>query len=417
MTKVITYGTFDVLHHGHIRLLERAKALGDYLIVGITSDDYDRARGKINNSQTLFERVEAVVNTGLVDEVVIEEYEGQKINDICNKGVDVFAIGSDWKGKFDYLNNYCKVVYLERTEGVSSSQLRAEKRSVVIKCDDAQRVEKKFISELKYVNGIQLAKDGYNARYVVDRPEEHYSVVKRLLEQRINVLCESPICLNPDECKELFQLAKRNGCFLFDGLKTAYSTAFSRMLLLIKSGIIGDIVSIDSVCTSMADFEASDEIGDKWNSICYWGPTALLPVFLILGTKYVKKEIATKWLDKKRKFDAFSEMHFIYPNAVASVKVAQKAKSEGELIISGTKGYIYVPSPWWKTDYFEVRFENPHNNKRYFYQLNGEGIRNEIAMFVKSISGKKNYSNVSEDISIEITRILKDFYDGKSFEI
>ena len=110
-------------------------------------------------------------------------------------------------------------------------------------------------------------------------------------------------------------------------------------------------------------------------------------------------------------------MHFIYPNAVASVKVAQKAKSEGELIISGTKGYIYVPSPWWKTDYFEVRFENPHNNKRYFYQLNGEGIRNEIAMFVKSISGKKNYSNVSEDISIEITRILKDFYDGKSFEI
>ena len=127
MVKVITYGTYDLLHYGHIRLLERAKALGDYLIVGITSDDYDKTRGKINNQQSLIERIAAVKATGIADEIIVEEYEGQKIDDIRRYDVDIFTVGSDWEGKFDYLNEYCKVIYLPRTEGVSSSMLRSEK--------------------------------------------------------------------------------------------------------------------------------------------------------------------------------------------------------------------------------------------------------------------------------------------------
>ena len=132
MIKVITYGTYDLLHYGHIRLLKRAKALGDYLIVGVTADSFDVARGKINVRQTLMERIEAVKATGLADEIVIEEYEGQKIDDIRRFGVDIFAIGSDWKGRFEYLNEFCKVVYLDRTQGISSSELRAEKRELRI---------------------------------------------------------------------------------------------------------------------------------------------------------------------------------------------------------------------------------------------------------------------------------------------
>ena len=126
MVKVITYGTYDLLHYGHIRLLERAKALGDYLIVGVTSDSFDIARGKINVQQPLMERIEAVKETGLADEIIVEEYEGQKIDDIRRYGVDIFTVGSDWEGKFDYLNEYCKVVYLDRTIGVSSSEIRTE---------------------------------------------------------------------------------------------------------------------------------------------------------------------------------------------------------------------------------------------------------------------------------------------------
>ena len=127
MIKVITYGTYDLLHYGHIRLLERAKALGDYLIVGVTADDFDKTRGKINVQQPLEERIAAVRATGLADEIIVEEYEGQKIDDIRRLGVDVFTVGSDWIGYFDYLNEYCRVEYLPRTEGVSSSEIRAER--------------------------------------------------------------------------------------------------------------------------------------------------------------------------------------------------------------------------------------------------------------------------------------------------
>ena len=114
MVKVITYGTYDLLHRGHIRLLERARNLGDYLIVGVTSDDFDKSRGKINVSQPLMERIEALRQTGIADEIIVEEYEGQKIDDIKRFDVDIFTVGSDWEGHFDYLNEYCKVVYLSR---------------------------------------------------------------------------------------------------------------------------------------------------------------------------------------------------------------------------------------------------------------------------------------------------------------
>ena len=106
MIKVITYGTYDLLHYGHIRLLERAKALGDYLIVGVTSDDFDKTRGKINVKQSLWERIKAVRATGLADEIIVEEYEGQKIDDIRRYGADIFTVGSDWAGKLDYLKEY-----------------------------------------------------------------------------------------------------------------------------------------------------------------------------------------------------------------------------------------------------------------------------------------------------------------------
>ena len=124
MIKVITYGTYDLLHQGHINLLRRAKELGDYLIVGVTSDSFDRGRGKLNVRNNVLERVEAVKATGYADEVIIEDYLGQKIDDIQKYDVDIFAIGSDWVGKFDYLEDYCVVVYLPRTEGISSTQLR-----------------------------------------------------------------------------------------------------------------------------------------------------------------------------------------------------------------------------------------------------------------------------------------------------
>lgn len=421
MIRVITYGTYDLLHYGHIKLLERAKALGDYLIVGITSDDYDKTRGKINNQQTLMERIAAVEATGLADEIVVEEYEGQKIDDIRRLNIDIFTVGSDWKGHFDYLNEYCKVVYLPRTEGISSSEIRAEKRKIKFSIIGDLSVKKKFAKELQYVNGAELVKSvkDADAVYVASLPQKHYEDVKNMLLTGKHVICESPISIKTNQCRELIKIAKNKNLILADAIKTAYATAYSRLLGVAKSGRIGDIVSIDVTCTSLSDGadETNADLSSKQNSICAWGPTALLPVFQLLGTKYRNVNIYSKIVDDKLMFDGFTKIDFLYDHSVATVKVAKTAKSEGELIISGTKGYIYVPAPWWKTDYFEVRYENQTDNKRYFYQLDGEGIRYELVVFLKSMSTKKDNAYITYEVSNAICEIIEKFYNRDIIEI
>lgn len=424
MIKVITYGTYDLLHYGHIRLLERAKALGDYLIVGITSDDYDKTRGKINNQQSLMERVAAVKATGLADEIVVEEYEGQKIDDIRRLGVDIFTVGSDWEGKFDYLNEFCKVVYLPRTEGVSSSEIRAEKRKLVIGIIGDGNICDKFIRETEFVNGVESRKcgldfSGVDAVYVVSHPNTHYDVIKKALNAGKHVLCESPIALSVEKYKELMSLSHERGLILADAIKTAYSTAYSRLLVVAKSGRIGDIVSVDSVCTSLHDGagEENADLSAKQNSICAWGPTAMLPIFQLLGTQPKSCGITTKILDEDLNYDGFTKIDFVFDKATASAKVATAAKAEGELIITGTKGYIYVPAPWWKTDYFEVRFEDQTNNKRYFYQLDGEGIRYEIVAFAKAVESAKKNFYVEDEVSEKIIDVIERFNDREYMKI
>jgi len=125
MMKVITYGTFDLLHYGHVNLLKRAKQLGDYLIVGVTSTEFDKARGKNDVVQSQEDRIKAIRQLNLADEIIGEEYQGQKIDDIKRMNVDIFVAGSDWEGRFDYLREYCQVIYLPRTEGISSSKIRS----------------------------------------------------------------------------------------------------------------------------------------------------------------------------------------------------------------------------------------------------------------------------------------------------
>lgn len=406
MKKVITYGTYDLLHFGHIRLLKRAKALGDYLIVGVTSDDYDKARGKINNQQSLMERITAVKETGIADEVIVEEYEGQKIDDIRRYGVEIFAIGADWEGKFDYLREYCQVKYLPRTDGISSTEIRKLKNSIFVKVIGEANIGTKFIKESSFVNGVEVVNSGETAVYLVSAPELHYEQIIDALERGKHVLCESPICISEKQFEHVQQLSKKKNLLLMEGIKTAYSTAYARLVLLAKGGKIGDILSVDAVCTSMKYLKNENE--NQWGSLCAWGPTALLPVFQILGTSYLSKKIVTK---KNDKFDGFTKIDFLYPHATASIKVAKAAKSEGELIITGTKGYIYVPAPWWKTDYFEVRYENAEENKRYFYQLDGEGLRYEIVAFNRAIRNNKSDFYVSKNVSRAICKIMEDYYN------
>jgi choline-phosphate cytidylyltransferase len=438
MVKVITYGTFDLLHYGHIRLLERAKALGDYLIVGVTADDFDRQRGKINVQQTMEERVAAVRATGIADKVIIEEYEGQKIDDIKRYGVDIFTVGSDWKGYFDYLNEFCKVVYLPRTQGVSSSDLRAEKGAVKIGMVGYSSFLNKVYNESKVVNAVNVtalcssdfaklegiqkeipfSTDQYDAMlervdavYIHSHPALHYNEIKQALRAGKHVLCESPIVLREDQYDELLQLADENHLILMEAIRTAYMLAYSRLLLIVKSGKIGKIVSVDATCTSLRTYGNVGGKSKKWGSMESWGPTALLPVFQILGAKYSGIDFFSIEDKKFSGTDAFTKANISYPEATATIKVGTGVKSEGELIVSGTKGYIYVPAPWWKTDYFEVRYEHPEDNKRQFYQLTGEGIRYELVEFAHAIRGGNAEFYINRDITRAIVDTMEKFRD------
>ena len=440
MKKVITYGTYDLFHFGHQRLLERAKALGDYLIVGVTADDFDKARGKINVTQPLVERIESVRRTGLADEIIVEEYEGQKIDDVQKYGVDVFTVGDDWVGKFDYMKEYCEVVYLPRTQGVSSSEIRAKKANIKLGLAGRYVNIRKYVNESQYVNGIEtaaiftdelevckekfshvpLVTDNYqqflesvDSVYIYSLPNQHYDQIKNAFVAGKHVLCESPITLSVHQYNELKAMAKERGLILMEAIKTAYSMAYSRLMLMVKTGKIGDVLSVDTICTSLSDLQASDyqNLDTKWNSICAWGPTALLPIFQLLGDSYTCKYITTNYLSAEKQFDRFTKIAFVFPKAVASIKVGKAVKSEGELIISGTKGYIYVPAPWWKTDYFEIRFENPNENKRFFYQLDGEGIRNELVVFVKAIENQRLSSYIQAKTTAAIVGIMEDYYN------
>lgn len=436
MVKVITYGTYDLLHYGHIKLLERAKALGDYLIVGVTADDFDKTRGKINVQQPLEERIAAVRATGLADEIIVEEYEGQKIDDIRRLGVDIFTVGSDWVGYFDYLNEYCKVEYLPRTEGVSSSEIRAERSSLRLGMVGYSPFLIKFYNESKFVNAVDVIGacipsmtalndirdelqifttsyrellDSVDVVYIHSYPGQHYEQCKIAIESNKHVLCESPVGMSKKQCSELIELAKEKKLVFMEAIRTAYTTAYSRLLLLLKTGKIGRVVSVDATCTSL---KTGKQVGNfhRWGALEAWGPTAMLPVFQILGVDYNSKQVFS--IKDEGGYDEFTKIDFLYSEATATIKVGTGVKSEGELIVSGTKGYIYVPAPWWKTDYFEIRYENPADNKRYFYQVDGEGIRYELVALANAVrNGKADYY-IDRKTTYSISKIMEHFEKG-----
>ena len=444
MLKVITYGTYDLLHQGHINLLKRAKELGDYLIVGVTNDSFDRERGKLNVRNNVLERVDAVRSTGLADKIIIEDYVGQKIDDIQKYNVDIFAIGSDWEGKFDYLKELCEVIYLPRTEGISSSMLREESQEVVrLGILGCGRVAKRIPSEVDVVSGVKIdgahdVEDPVTEAYVKCFPKirpcytlkelydmsdaiyistphvSHYKDIKSALEGGKHVLCETPMVLNAEQAKELYSFAEENGLILMEANKTAHCPAFNHLIVLIKSGLIGEVVDIEASLSQLLEkkgreFDASQAGGALFEQ----GSYPLLPIFRLMGIEYKNLNIYSKM---ENGVDIYSRGVFRYPNATCSFKVGLGVKTEGNLVISGTKGYAYVPAPWWKTDYFELRYENQNENKKYFYKWDGYGLRYEIQEFISCIVNKRfSSSRLRRRESIQMAEVMQQFIERKHF--
>lgn len=418
MTKVITYGTFDLFHEGHYRLLERAKALGDYLIVGVTTEAYDKARGKLNVIDSLVTRIENIQKTGFADEIIIEETPGQKVNDIRKFHIDIFAIGSDWVGAFDYLKDYCKVVYLERTKNISSTMLRTQNSPIQrIGIIGTGRIAARFVPEARLVSGIST-QGVYNphtesaerfaerweinayagleefyaavdAVYIASPHETHYEYIRDALSHGKHVLCEKPMVLQRGQAEELFAFAKEKGLILFEGIKTAYCPGFHKLLGIACSGIIGSVRNVEACFTKLENPE-SRELTDAvyGGSFTELGSYVMLPILKIFGKEF--REVRFDVIRDEKGLDIFTKTSFRFPTGIATATCGLGVKSEGRLLIAGTKGYIVAEAPWWKTSYFEVHYEDAGKVDKYSETFLGDGLRYEISDFLSMINGSSN---------------------------
>ncbi len=440
---IITYGTYDMLHQGHMNLLKRAKDLGDYLIVGVTDENYDRSRGKLNVSESTKKRVKAIEALDFVDKVIIEKHKKQKAEDMVKYDVDIFAIGDDWVGSFDYLNEFTHVEYLPRTEGISSTQLREENFNVIkLGIVGLGRDTQAFINEAKFVSNIKvtrvyaddflkvkkLYKENPDIEYghdnydeFLDTPikavfidtvlKEHYKLIKKALKAGKHVLCENPIALDKDELKELLAIAKKEKKLLLSALKTAFLPAFNQLLKEIDKGAIGEIKEVRATRTSLyKEKQYPDSFIEQGATNILSGYPSLL-IHKVLG----KHKSITFFPQKNKEYDISNLIVTTHKNnAIGVARVATGTKSEGDAVISGTKGYVYIPAPWWKTQTFYFRFEDTHKSYKFSYEFEGCGLRYMIAEFASLIQRGKQTSKMLTPLDMMgINRVILDFNDNK----
>ncbi len=440
---VITYGTYDMLHEGHMNLLKRAKALGDYLIVGVTDENYDRSRGKLNVIQSTKRRVKAIEKLDFVDKVIVEKHKKQKAQDIIKYDVDIFAIGDDWVGAFDYLKEFTHVKYLPRTEGISSTKLRRENFDLIkMGIVGLGRDTQSFIDEAQFVSNIKINRiygddflaikkftkkssiikfghDNYDefldtpiqAVYIDTSLKRHYILIKKALQAGKHVLCENPIALNKKELKELLSLAKSKKLILLTALKTAFLPAFNQLLKELKKGDIGEIKEVRATRTSLyREKNYPDSFMEQGATNILSGYPSLI-IHKILG-----KRKSIKFFDQIEKNYDISNLIITThkDDRVGIARVATGIKSEGDAVISGTKGYVYIPAPWWLTREFYFRFEDTHKSYKFNYEFEGCGLRYMIAEFASLIQRDKRKSKMlTPSDMVSISRVVLDYNEFK----
>ena len=447
MKKVITYGSFDLFHEGHYNILKRAKALGDYLIVGITTEQFDESRGKLNVVDSLVDRIENVKNTGFADLIIVEDHIGQKSEDIQKYGVDVFVLGSDWTGKFDYLKELCDVVYLERTKDISSTMIRGQKYPIIrMGVIGTGRIASRFVPEVKYVSGVMVTSvynpneesaenfaerfdlelytsdfnkflNSVDAVYIASPHQTHYEYAKKSLVAGKHVLCEKPMSLKKSYAEELFKIAYDNRCVLLEAVKTAYCPGFKQLLGVARSGVIGKICDVEACFTRITQEDVRERKDLEYGGgFLEFGSHTMLPIFKLMGTDY--NDVRFDSILDDNGIDLYTKVSFSYDNGMALSKSGVGIKSEGQLVISGTKGYILAKSPWWLTKSFEVRYEDPNIVETYSSKFQGDGLRYEIAEFVSMIhNGElKSYMFTAEE-SIAMSGVVEKFLEERKKKI
>lgn len=223
-----------------------------------------------------------------------------------------------------------------------------------------------------------------DAAYIASPHETHAPYAKQLLQSGKHVLCEKPMCLRREEAIDLYALARQKHCILMEAVKTAYCPGFLAMMDMAKSGKIGQIRDVESCFTRLTPTnlrELTDTVAG--GSVTELGSYVLLPVWKLLGTNYT--DISCQSLYAENGVDIYTKLIFTYEEGMATAKTGLGVKSEGQLVISGTKGYILCESPWWLTRKFEVRYEDANRREVYEYPYEGTGLQYELEAFKQAI--------------------------------
>ena len=436
-----------MFHEGHLRLLERAKELGDYLIVGVTDENYDRSRGKLNVIESTQKRMQTIEALDFEDKVIRETHKKQKAEDMVKYDVDVFAIGDDWVGTFDYLNEFTHVEYLARTKGISSTLLRKENFDLIelgivglghetqafineaahVPCLKVNRIFSPDLARVQRFtensSSISYGHDNYDdfldssisAVYIDTALEEHYPLIKKALAAKKHVLCENPMALHQGELKELLALAKKENVLLLSALNTAFLPAFNQLLAELKKGLIGDVKEVRATRTSLYKEK------DYPDTFMAQGATNILSSYpSLLVNKILGESKDITFFDQGT--EGYDVSNLIISKhkggAIGISNVATGIKSEGDAVISGTKGYVYIPAPWWITKQFHVRFEDENKSQTFNYEFEGCGLRYMIAEFMSLIQRNERKSKMltPKDI-LGINRVLSEYNERKWKEL
>lgn len=242
---------------------------------------------------------------------------------------------------------------------------------------------KKFCDKFGIIDACDNVDDLLNkvdAVYVASPYYTHYDYVLKAMTAGKHVLCETPLTSTLKEAQELYTIAQKGGLVLMPALKTAYSPSFLNVIDEAKSGVIGDIVDVSATVTTLLPQSVS--VGFNNERLMDNAYYALLVILKLLGTD-IKKSFVFKQTDDAKVMYLNATLE--YEEAVAHVKAGTGVKSESSLVISGTKGYIYVPAPWWKPDYFEIRYENPYDNKKLYFPFESSGLKYETQCFTDNV--------------------------------
>lgn len=262
----------------------------------------------------------------------------------------------------------------------------------------------RFCEEYGIENESETAEDLYDkvdAVYIASPFYTHYEYALNALNAGKHVLCETPLTENLQQARELYAIAEKNGLVFMPALKTAYAPSFANVIQEALSGVIGEVVDISATVTTL--LPQSKSVGFNNERLMDNAYYALLVILKILGQDIQKVSAFTRTDDAKV---LYLNTHLQYEDAVGHVKAGTGVKSESSLVISGTKGYIYVPAPWWKPDYFEIRYENPYDNKKLYFPFESSGLRYEIQCFVDNISLKSTDRPISKHEMLRIIQIV-----------